>query len=148
MASRYALRELEGAIGYDCRRLRDGRPALFMHTFLHRRARRDFFERRDLVDYLRMSYMSMSCISSNPRISIDEAIDVVAERRSSFMKAIFPYIDIDVNAGKKPKEMKYEDYSEYFDELDRLEAMNMGAEGSSSDSGGSEDVSEDGGSIS
>ena len=92
--------------------------------------------------------MSMSCISSNPRISIDEAIDVVAERRSSFMKAIFPYIDIDVNAGKKPKEMKYEDYSEYFDELDRLEAMNMGAEGSSSDSGGSEDVSEDGGSIS
>ena len=118
MESRYALREIEGAIGYDCRRLEDGRRALFRHTLVHRMARRAFFERRDMMAVMGLSYSALSSFAANPRLDIDASRDVVGGARKSILEIVFPYLDF--GDDKKPK--TYEDYSEYFDELDAIEA--------------------------
>jgi hypothetical protein len=118
LESRYALRELEGAIGYDCRRLEDGRRALFRHTLVHRIARRSFLERRDMMAVMGLSYSSLSSFAANPRLEIDASREVVGGARKALLEIAFPYLDF--GDDKKPK--TYEDYSEYFDELDEIEA--------------------------
>jgi len=124
LESRYALREIEGAIGRDCRRLEDGRRALFRHTLFHRIARNDFRERRDEISVLSASYIATACMASNPKIGIGRAVEIVSEMRRDLVRSVFPYIDLeeadkDIEDSDKPK--SYEDYSEYFDELDRIE---------------------------
>lgn len=117
MGSRYALREVEASIGYDCRRLDGGRRASFRHTFLHKRSRRDLLERRDLLRVLGSSYVAMAALSADPRMDLDASLEAIGDVRESLLKSAFPYM----KAKAKPK--KYEDYSEYFDELDELERM-------------------------
>lgn len=118
MGSRYALRELEGAIGYDCRRLEDGRRAVFRHTAIHKKARQAFFERRDLLRVLVASYASTASFAANPRFDTDVSIDVVKGGRSDLVKAAFPYLKTKEDDATK----SYDDYSAYFDELDAIEA--------------------------
>lgn len=129
MASRYALRELEGAIGLDCRTLRDGRKAEFLHTALYKRAKREFFERRDSIEYLRMSYMSVSCISANLRMDLDRMLDSVSRNRVALLSAMFPYVEFDADQENQKDgggDVRYEDYEKYFDELDELEKSGYG----------------------
>lgn len=124
MASRYALREAEGAIGYDCRRLEDGRRALFRHTAVHRRARRDVLERRDLSAVLGATYVAAAARAANPRLDVDRASDAVADVRESFVRAAFPYLR------QEPRRPRgYDDYGEYFDELDAIESAGAGGAG-------------------
>ena len=88
---------------------------MFRHTFLHKRARRDLLERRDLLRVLGSSYMAMSSMSSDPRMDLDAAMEAVGDIRESLLRSAFPYMSL------KEKPKTYEDYSEYFDELDELE---------------------------
>lgn len=124
MGSRYALREVEVAIGYDCRRLDDGRRAFFRHTALHRRSRRDVLERRDLILALSSTYMATSSLASNPKMDVDSSIDVLADKRNELVQFLFPYFKAE------KKEKTYEDYGKYFDELDEIERQ-AGREGPS-----------------
>lgn len=127
MGSRYALREVEVAIGYDCRRLDGGRRALFRHTGLHKRARRNVLERRDLILALSSSYMATSSLASNPRMDVGSSIDVLQDKREALIQSLFPYFKTD------RREKSYEDYDKYFDELDELDrksASERPAEGS------------------
>lgn len=82
-------------------------------------ARRAFFERRDLLNVMCFSYVSMSSLASNPRFDIDVSKNLVSDSRSSFLRAAFPYFKFD--SSDRAEEKSYEDYSEYFDELDRIE---------------------------
>lgn len=118
MGSRYALREVEGAIGYDCRRLADGRRAVFRHTALHKAARHSILDRKDELSATIASYVAISSLASNPRFEIDAAKDAVKESWSSIVKVAFPYVEARKETGPK----SYEDYSAYFDELDAIEA--------------------------
>ena len=115
MESRYALRELQGVIGIDLRRLDDGRSAVFRHTGLHKKIKRDYFERRDVMLVLHASFMSVASVASHARMDIRKAIEVVAEDRSMFIKIAFPYIDVD-----KSETRSNEEYDKYFDELDEI----------------------------
>lgn len=117
MGSRYALRETEGAIGLDCRRLMDGRAAVFRHTPIHKRSRRDFLERRDTMSVLVSSMTATASICSRPGISLDSAVGMVNGIRTSLIKTVFPYLDVDDSSANA----KEEDYDAYFDELDRIE---------------------------
>lgn len=134
MESRYALREIEGAIGYDCRTLEDGRRASFRHTLFHRKARRDFFERRDLVMVMQSTYLAMASLSANMRVDLDAARSIAASNRRALVRAAFPYMPeekseiIDKDTG----------YDEYFDELDEIIAKEKEAQE------GPEDVGADG----
>ena len=110
------MRELEGAIGYDCRFLNDGRRAVFRHTALHKRSRRAFFERRDAMLLLHSSFVSNASLGANPRLDLKDSSEMVDKCRRSFIKMAFPYLEID----EKPSEPK--DYDAYFDELDAIEA--------------------------
>ena len=116
MESRYALREFEGAIGYDCRLLEDGRKAVFRHTWIHRRCRRYILERRDLISVMQCGIMSSASILSHGKIDVDSAIESIDGRRRSMLKIAFPYIRFDGDRGKEV------DYDQYFDELDEIEA--------------------------
>lgn len=116
------MREIEGAIGYDSRLLEDGRRAIFRHTALHRRSRRDFFERKDLMLLLHSSFISNASIGANPRIGLKDAFDMSEQCRRSFVKVAFPYLDID-DSPSVP-----EDYDMYFDELDEIEKAKRSAE--------------------
>lgn len=107
---------MQGAIGYDCRRLEDGRIASFRHTGLHRRARRDFFERCDLMSFLKITLSAASSISSNPRLEFSTSMDIVQDNRMSLLKTAFPYMDLD--GVEKPNENV--DYDALFDELDEI----------------------------
>lgn len=115
--SRYALREVEVAIGYDCRRLDDGRRAVFRHTPIHTRARMDFLDRRDLSDVAKSSYLAIAALASNPRMDAGVSQNVIQSARESCLRTLFPYVKLEA----KNKMNKYEDYEEYFDELDRIE---------------------------
>lgn len=117
MESRYALREIEGAIGRDCGRLEDGRRASFRHTFLHRKSRMDFLERRDEIAFLSTSLAATASLASNPRVDVDRAVELVADSRRALFRSVFPYAD----AAREERPKDYDDYSEYFDELDRIE---------------------------
>ena len=118
MESRYALRELEGVIGRDSGRLDDGRRALFRHTAFHRRLKRDFFERRDAIDVARVSFLSVSAMFSNPRVSLRDASDAIGDLRMKMLRTVFPYMDFkDV-----PKRVDEDDLDRYFDELEEIEA--------------------------
>lgn len=116
MESRYALREFEGAIGYDCRLLEDGRKAVFWHTWIHRRCRRDILERRDLISVMQCGIMSSASILSHGKIDVDSAIESIDERRRFMLRIAFPYVRFGGDAGKDV------DYDRYFDELDEIEA--------------------------
>ena len=116
MESRYALREFEGAIGYDCRLLEDGRKAVFLHTWIHRKCRRDILERRDLISVMQCGIMSSASILSHGKIDVDSAIESIDERRRFMFKIAFPYSRFYGDTGKDV------DYDRYFDELDEIEA--------------------------
>lgn len=122
MESRYALRELEGAIGYDCRRLEDGRPAVFRHTLLHKRAKRGFYERRDAMLVLHASYIAMSALAANPRLDLDVVRDILKDQRSALVNTALPYLK-EKEPEEETKEQKTSRYDRYFDELDRILAM-------------------------
>ena len=119
MGSRYALRETEGAIGLDCRRLHDGRVAMFRHTRIHRRTRRDFLERRDTMSILAATMLSTASIGSRPGIELRSVYESVNGTRMSLVKTMFPYLDM----GEEPhaNDASVDDYDVYFDELDRIE---------------------------
>ena len=119
MESRYALREIEGAIGLDCRRLRDGRVAVFRHTHIHRRTRREFLERRDIMSVLLAGMMSTASIGSRAGIPLSSAYEAVNGVRSSLIRTAFPYVDMD--GDQQPREVATDDYDVYFDELDRID---------------------------
>lgn len=136
MESRYALREIEGAIGYDCRTLEDGRRASFRHTLVHRKARREFFERRDIVMVMQSTYLAMASMSANMRVDLDAARSVAASNRRALVRATFPYICMpEEKQDDAPKEQMYD---EYFDELDEIIAREKEA------AEGTEDVGADG----
>ena len=116
MESRYALREIEGAIGYDCRTLEDGRRASFRHTLIHRKARREFFERRDLVMVMQSTYLAMASLSANMRVDLDAARSIAASNRRALVRAAFPYMPEE----KKEEVPKEQMYDAYFDELDDI----------------------------
>jgi len=117
---------MEGAIGLDCRRLADGRKAKFGHTFLHRRFRRDFFERRDTVMLLMASYVATAGLASNIMVDLENAKEIVGDRRASLAKAMFPYVEFSV---PKRDPEKIEDYDEYFDELDAIDEEQKASNG-------------------
>lgn len=116
LESRYALRSLECAIGYDCRRLQDGREARFRHTFLHRRMKMAFFERRDVILMAQASLLSSSSISSSHGADFGSAVEIVSGRRSDLSEALFPYLKRD-----EPKKIDGQTIDELFDELDEME---------------------------
>ena len=100
---------------------------MFRHTGLHKRARRDVLERRDLILALSSSYMATSSLASNPRMDVGSSIDVIQDKREALIQSLFPYFKAD------RREKSYEDYDKYFDELDELErksASERPAEGS------------------
>lgn len=121
LESRYTLRELQGAIGYDCRRLHDGRLAEFRHTFIHRRIRRDFFDRQDAITVINASLMAISSLGSHYRIDITEAADMANASRSSLVKSAFPYMDF-----KEPEPVKSDkiDVEAIMKELREINARN------------------------
>lgn len=88
---------------------------MFRHTGIHRRSRRNLFERRDAMLLLQSAFVSNASMGSNPRLDIKESLGIVEESRRSFIKIAFPYLRIDDG----PQEHK--DYDEYFDELDAIE---------------------------
>lgn len=125
LESRYALRELEGAIGYDTRRLEDGRRAEFLHTVLHRHARRRFFERRDMAMLLGMTLVSVSELLSKPAFKAKTAVGLVEERRQLLADELFPYLHQDTKRQDDGSE-----YDVYFKELDAIMSkMEMAAGG-------------------
>lgn len=81
-------------------------------------ARRAFFERRDMMAVIGLSYSALSSFAANPRLEIDSSMEIVGGSRKTLLEIAFPYFDF--GDDKKPK--TYEDYSEYFDELDEIEA--------------------------
>jgi hypothetical protein len=90
---------------------------MFRHTGIHRRSKRNLFERRDAMLLLQSSFVSNSSMGSNPRLDIKESLEIVEECRRSFIKMAFPYLRID--DGQK----EHKNYDEYFDELDAIEAQ-------------------------
>lgn len=118
MESRYALRSIEGVIGFDSRRLEDGRRAVFRHTIFHKRMRFDFFERRDAMYVLGSKLVSASALLSHPRASFQYAAEYVGEIRDSLARVAFPYV------ARKPAKKDGHEYDKYFDELDELERKN------------------------
>lgn len=120
MGSRYALRSLECAIGYDCRRLEDGRKAVFRHTALSRRARMEFYERRDMMSVLESSLIAYAAFSSHIRVSPEAALDSIGIDRKSLLRIAFPYVDMSGD-GNKDKIDPSSEYDQYFDELDAME---------------------------
>ncbi len=131
LESRYALREIECAIGYDCRMLEDGRKAVFRHTAVHKRSRRSILERRDLMLVIGASYVSSSAIASSLRISSESAYNVVEDRRTALMKTAFPYLGIDEKDEKDEWENDTSVYDKCFDELDAMEEEGKEAAGES-----------------
>lgn len=107
---------LEDAIGYDCRRLHDGRAAVFKHTYLHRIARRAFFERRDSILILMTSSVLNACVGSHPKFNVKASLEAVEKNREDLISTMFPYLEDEVHEREK------KDYSAYFDELDAYEA--------------------------
>jgi len=91
---------------------------VFRHTLIHKMARRAFFERRDMMAIMGLSYSALSSFASNPRLEMDTSIDIVGESRKSLLETAFPYFGF----GGQTKPKTYDDYAEYFDELDRIEA--------------------------
>lgn len=130
METRYALRELESAIGYDCRRLEDGRTAVFRHTGLHRRLRRDFYERRDVIAYYHTAFIAFAAGSAGRPERLDEA----EETRQSLLQTAFPYINFDQN---RPRQETYDDL---FDELDAIIAAKNAEDKAKRGAGTSSDV--------
>lgn len=100
--------------------------AKFAHTYLHRRAKRDFFERRDLMSFMMASYVAKSAFASSRYVDFDDAVATLGSIRDSAMKMMFPYVSIEE---KKRNPERYEDYEEYFDELDAIEAEKKAASG-------------------
>lgn len=90
---------------------------MFRHTGIHRRSKRNLFERRDAMLLLQSAFVSNASIGSNPRLDIKEVLDIVEDSRRSFIKIAFPYLRI-YDSPQEPK-----DYDEYFDELDAIEAQ-------------------------
>lgn len=118
MESRYALRELEGVIGLDLRRLEDGRRAVFRHTPLHRRTKRDFFERRDAMAVLSASLMAYAALGNRMEVTWQSCRDTVDEERRMLSEMAFPYLGSSEKSAKDDGAGKYD---EYFDELDAIE---------------------------
>jgi len=144
LESRYALRETEGAIGYDCRLLSDGRRALFRHTALHARSRREFLERRDTMLVLTASMVSNASLLSNPRLDPKLAADIVSDIRSSLLRTAFPYLSM---GDDENKEHSRDTYDEYFDELDAIEKAEVGEKAKNTekhDDSHNEGIGEDG----
>lgn len=106
MESRYALRELESVIGYDCRRLDDGRKAVFRHTGLHRKARRDYYERLDMKAALQANLFAV-VLQNMPLATVEE-------KRTNLLGVLFPYISFDAPKGQE------ESIDDLFDELDAI----------------------------
>lgn len=79
---------------------------MFRHTALHRRAKREFFERRDLALLLHASMVSAACDGKSGSLSA---------ARMELTSALFPY----VNVGQAQNEANYD---QYFDEIDAIEA--------------------------
>ena len=131
LESRYALRELEGAIGLDGRTLPDGRRAVFRHTMLHRRIRRDFLERRDLMHFLSMSMLATAAQSSARGINARAAMESMSSDRTSLMRIMFPYLKSDAEDETSDEQRQYD---QYFDELDRIAECNADVRGK--DNGG------------
>lgn len=123
MESRYALRELEGAIGSGPPSHSGQRVVKFAHTYLHRRAKRDLFERRDIMAFMMASYVAKSAFASSRYVDFDDAIATLGSLRDSVIKMAFPYVAI---KEKKRDPERYDDYKEYFDELDAIEAAEKG----------------------
>ena len=117
MESRYALREIQGAIGRDCRKLEDGRRAVFRHTHLHKAARRYILERADLITVMYSSVISASAVASHHRIDVKSALDRIIESRRELINVAFPYFDLD----KKQEDVSNEEYDKYFDMLEKIE---------------------------
>ena len=116
MGSRYALRELECAIGYDCRGLEDGRRAEFRHTGIHRRAKRNLLERRDAIAVYGFTTCAMAAASSHQRINLSKAIDTIESARCNIVSTAFPYL-----SGKEaPVRVRQQTMDEMFDELDEI----------------------------
>ena len=139
MESRYALRELEGAIGYDCRRLEDGRPAVFRHTSLHKRARRDYFELQDVKTAMRCSFVAAAARGARPTIGSEASASMAEEGRIALLKVLFPY-----NTFDKAPEVKEQSFDELFDELDmiseNLKRKQQNDEKAAADSGNGDQV--------
>lgn len=118
MESRYALRSLECAIGYDSRRLHDGRRAIFRHTPIHMRFRMDFMERRDMILLMQTSSICMAMLGANPAIDASRAADSAEAIRTSLFSQTLPYMRTE------RRNVSQEDaIEEGFDELDRILEM-------------------------
>jgi hypothetical protein len=130
LETRYALRELESAIGYDCRRLEDGRAAVFRHTGLHRRLRRDFYERRDAVAYYHTAFVAFAAGSAGKPERLAEA----EETRQSLMRTMFPYLHF------KQEKTRQETFDDLFDELDEIIAAKNAEDKAKRDTGAPSDV--------
>ena len=120
MESRYALREIEGAIGYDLRKLEDGRKAVFRHTWLHKRLKRDFFERRDVSMVMACAFVAKACLASRPGLDTASAYDMAEEGRKSMVYVMFPYIKSDSSSGESSEKTGKDSYDAYFDELEAI----------------------------
>ena len=116
MESRYALREAQCAIGYDCRRLDDGRRAVFRHTKLHKLSRQYCLELEDIKSIMSSSVISSAAISSHGRIDISSAINNVIDCRKKLISISFPYLDIEGNKTS----VEDGDYDKYFEKLDEM----------------------------
>ena len=100
----------------DTRHLEDGRRAIFRHSRVLKRAKHDFFERKEAMMIVQSSMLSASALGASMRLDIKSAMEVVEKRRNRLLKAAFPYLEIDSAPPRK------NDSDKYFDMLDRLKA--------------------------
>ena len=137
MESRYALREIECAIGRADVSAYGSRRMVFRHTPIHNRLRRDFMERKDAIVVLQASMISMACLGSNPRVDPSYASKLVLEKKNLLSNVVFPYFKIEEQSTTSAS--SEQDLDAYFDELDdivkRKEAAEANTESLNSEDG-------------
>jgi hypothetical protein len=84
--------------------------AVFRHTGLHRRLRRDFYERRDIISYYHAAFVAFAAGSEGR----SERLDEVEDMRNSLLQMAFPYVHF---RKEKPRQETVDDL---FDELDEI----------------------------
>jgi hypothetical protein len=77
---------------------------------LHRRLRRDFYERRDVIAYYRAAFVAFAAGSAGR----SERLDETEEIRQSLVQTMFQYLHL------KQEQPRRETFDDLFDELDAI----------------------------
>ena len=95
---------------------------MFRHTGLHKKARRDFLERKDVMLVSRASLAAFAALGSHISAEYSESVELVESARHELMAAAFPYMPKKTEQKDKVQEPDGQTYDQLFDELDRIRA--------------------------